>query len=441
MKNHEPKDDYLKVIDQFNSLSVEQKLQIFSKLPSKAREDLVSVISRPGEIIRQLSEEEMFFTIKDLGEENAEKLIALTTGKQLMYLLDIDLWTMKDLNVFSISKWFQLLAGVGEEKIIQFVQISEPELICSILNKAIIVKLKDPDVDLTEQLDYLPPFTLDNYFFIDFWIPSAEEYIKEFLDCIFRYDSNYYTKIVQALSTGWLVEYEDLAYKWRSARLADHGFPDIEEAMDIYSLFNPALIRTGEAEDFCPDKAGDWDLNKLLRYPIVELTGSNLFEKTLQLIEEPQLKDRITAELAHVANKVMVADGKDAGSIEALRNSLQKTSGYINLAIEEITSRQNGSAMNLLTFNHMENLFRYGHTLVMRLQYEARSFLSNCDGGIENQGFPLAPLLTGLLQKRPFFDQGTTDGGGKRDFQFISDLEMISSLIRSAGEGTSWEYL
>ncbi len=441
MKNHESKDDYLKVIDQFNTLTLDQKIQIFGNLSSRAREDLISVISRPTEITRRISEEEMFFTIKDLGEENAEKLIALTTGKQLLYLLDIDLWTRKDLNMASISRWFQILVSIGEEKILQFVQVSDPELLCSILNRAIYVKLKDPDIDMTEQLDFLPPFTLDNSYFIDFKLPVIEEYVKQFLDCIFRYDSSYYMKLVQTLATGWLPEYEESAYKWRSARLADHGFPDFEEALDIYSLLNPALIRVSDDYPSPDEEVADLGPRKLLRYPALVLTGRNLFEKTLNSITDNALKDRISSELAHVANKVMVADGKDAGSADELRQSLIKTSSYINMAMEEILAREQVSAEDLIIHNHMEYLFRHAYTLIMKLQYEARNFLAGCEGGIENLGLPLAPLLKGLFRKRPVFDPGGLNRKNMRDFQFITDLQDIRELIGPMREGDKWETL
>ena len=441
MKNHESKDDYLKVIDQFNSLGLDQKLQIFGNLPSKTREDLIAVVSRPGEIVRKISEEEMFFTIKDLGEENAQNLIALTTGRQLMYLLDIDLWTRNDLNVASIAKWFRILAGIGEDKILQLVQITDPELLCSILNRAIFVKLKYPDIDLTEQLDFLPPFTLDNSYFIDFKIPSIEDCVKEFLDCIFRHDSNYYMKLVQALTTGWLAEYEDTAYKWRSARLADHGFPNFEEAIDIYSLFNPALINTTEKSSECFDNPEDLVDSRLLKYPAVILKGRNAFEKTLSGIQDDGLRDRINSEIAHVANKVMVADGKDAGSITELKNSLEKTSGYINLAIEDVARRQQVGLLDIICSNHMEHLFRHGYTLIMQTQYKAKRFILEREGGVENLGLPLAPLLTGLLQKRPIFDPAGIDSGTKRDFQFLSDLQMIDKMMETADREDNWETL
>ncbi|MGD9818086.1 MAG: DUF6178 family protein [Desulfomonilaceae bacterium] len=441
MENYDFKDDYLKVIDQFNALTINQKVEIFGNLAPKAREDLIDSISRPSEIIRRISEEEMFFTIKDLGEENAKKLITLTTSRQLLYLLDIDLWTRNDLNLTSISKWFQILVSIGDEKILQFVQVCDPELLCSILNKTITVKSRNPDVDLTEQLDFLPPFTLDNNFFIDFKIHGIEDYVKDFLDCIFRYDSNYYFKIVQSLAIGWLPEYEDNAYKWRSARLADHGFPDFDEALNIYSLLNPSLIRdSGDPSSDFRD-IYEPENTKYLRYPIAVLGSTNLFERILAKLEDMNLRDRINLELVNVANKVMVADAKDSGSIENLKQSLKKTSGYINLALEEILSREDILGLDLIRYNHMEILFRHGYTLIKKLQHDARRFVSSCDGGIENLGLPLAPMLTSLFMKRPLFDPGLISSGNKREFQYLNDLAMIRNLIQDAKREENWEEL
>lgn len=441
MKNYDSNQDYLKVIDQFNSLDIDQKLSIFGNLPPQAREDLIGLVARPGEIIRRVSEEEMFFTIKDLGEENAERLVAMTTGRQLMYLLDIDLWTQKGLNVVSVTRWFQIIVGIGEEKVLQLVQVSDPELLCSLLNKAVFVKMKDPDIDLTEQLDFLPPFTLDNTFFVDFRIPLIEDCVKEFLDCIFRYDSAYYMKLMQSLASGWLPEFEDSAYRWRSARLADHGFPDFDEALEIYSLFNPALIRTSNTESGPVDETPGVDTKKLLTYPTVVLNGKNLFEKTVAGINNHEIRDRIASEIAHVANRIMVADCLDPGSISALKATLEKTGGYINLGLEEVLSREPVSAQTVLEANHMEYLFRHGYTLIMQLQYEGRRFLKDCEGGLENLGLPLAPLMSGLLLKRPVFDPGAAESSSRREFQFLSDLELIRNVMKANRDGVNWEVL
>ena len=85
-------EDAVRVIETFNALPADRRISVFRDLSPTAREELISTVARPGEIMRELSPEEVFFTIKDLGEESALGLISATTRHQLLYILDLELW-------------------------------------------------------------------------------------------------------------------------------------------------------------------------------------------------------------------------------------------------------------------------------------------------------------------------------------------------------------
>ena len=85
MKKPTSTEEAIRIIETFDALPTEQRVEIFRNLSPQAREELIQVTSRPGEITRLISDEEMFFTIKDLGEENALGLVRATTGRQLQY--------------------------------------------------------------------------------------------------------------------------------------------------------------------------------------------------------------------------------------------------------------------------------------------------------------------------------------------------------------------
>ena len=187
MKDVESTREAVRIIESFENLPIEKRLAIFGNLSSRARQELLEAVTRPGEIVRRISPEEIFFTVKELGEENALGLIAMTTGKQLLYLLDVDLWRDDNLDEGSVSRWLTVFAAIGEHKILQFVQTADPELILSALSRFLSVKVRDPDVDLVESADSLPPFTLDDMFYVDFRFPQHEDVLKALLDAIFSW--------------------------------------------------------------------------------------------------------------------------------------------------------------------------------------------------------------------------------------------------------------
>jgi hypothetical protein len=427
----------IKVIQSFDALPLERRLEVFRNLSPLARQELAQSVSRPEELIRKVSEEEMYFTVKEIGEHNALPLIGLTTGKQLTYLLDIDLWKKEMFDPRAAGEWLEILVSLGEDKILQFLQVSDPELIFIALNHFIKVTVRNPDMDLLEQFDDLPSFTLDDTFFIHFRVPDAEENLKFFLETAFRWNTEFYFGIMQELAGGLYLENEEMARKWRRARLSEKGFPEFDEALHIYNY----LQRNGVAEA-APDSTDEVqpdEPRRFVGYPLKLLEADSLFNKSLKDIADLREKDRLSEELAHLSNKVMIADGKDPGSVEELHSTLQKVSGYINLALEDLCGNNITAAIGILKANHMEILFRRGFSLILDLRKEAQKLLRNYDGGVDNLGYPLAGLVKGLLQRRPVY-AGSSDAGEKsREFAQLQDLTYIRQMMDQNALEDRWE--
>ena len=77
------------IIESFDKLPIKKRVEIFGELSPEAREGLIATTGQPSEIMSRVSEEEIFFVIKELGEEDAPAIIAMTTGRQLQYVLDV----------------------------------------------------------------------------------------------------------------------------------------------------------------------------------------------------------------------------------------------------------------------------------------------------------------------------------------------------------------
>jgi hypothetical protein len=427
----------IKIID---DLPVGKQVEIFKHLSSRAREELVQVVTRPEDLVRNISEEEMFFTVKELGEENAPSLLALTTHKQLLYILDVEFWKKDMLDPQTVSRWLKIIFGLGPEKIKQFVEIADPELITSILNSFIRVVLRDPEVDLLEQLDYLPSFSLDDTFYVEFRIPQIEEVVRSFLETLFQLDTQYYFNLMNGLNAGLPFEQEEMALKWRRARLADKGFPAFDEALEIYQYIQQGSVLIPFSEQIHQRSESEADMKRpVLGYPLKLLSSGTLFKRSLDKIIDPAEKDRISTELAHVANKIMVADNKDPSYVEDLQGSLKKVSGYINMSLEEVCGDDGFFASMVVSSNHMETLFRRGFSIILDLRKQAQTFLRAYEGGIENLGYPLSGLMRGLFQKRPFFANNLLGENKARDFESMGDIRVIRKMLDKNTFEDNWE--
>ncbi len=426
------------IVSSFDSLPMAEKVTTFSKLSPEGREELVSVISKPANLIRKISEEEMFFTIKQLGEEYAPNLLSLTTGKQLTYLLDIDLWKKDMFNQTAAARWMNILTGLGEDKILQFLQVTDPELLVTALNTFIQVTLRDSETDLLEQFDSLPPYTLDDLFFIYFKDPEVEEAVKNLLKVMFRWNTEFYFGLMEELSVGIHSENMVEANRWRQARLSEKGFPEFDEVLEIYSYIRKSELAPPDYEN--PSESEDAG-GSFLGYPLMIISNDNLFRKSLDAITDSSLKDRIAEELSHLANKVMIADGLNPGAGSDLRNSLEKVGGYINIALEDLCLDDVSLAIGVLKSNHMEILFRRGFSLILDLRKEAQRLLRNYEGGIENLGYPLAGLVQGLMEPRPVYSNHLLGSGSKREFDKLEDIVCIKQMMEKTTLENKWEQI
>ena len=156
------------------------------------------------------------------------------------------------------------------------------------------------------------------------------------------------------------------------------------------------LIIKGSRDAYSSADETEEPPERLLVYPLATLDNRTLFKRTLDRVDDPDERQRLSVELAHLANKVMIADVKDPGSVDDLLNSIKKVSGYINIALEEISGSDPEQAVRIITINHMEMLFRRGFTLILDLQKMARKFVRQSPGGVENLGYPLTPIIKGF---------------------------------------------
>lgn len=429
-----------RIIEAFEALPARRRKDIFRNLSAAAREQLIGAVTRPGEIMRMISPEEVFYTIRQLGEGDAPNLIAATTAQQLTFLLDLELWKNEMFETSAAARWLHIIASIGEDKILQFLQTADPDLIATAMNRFVKVHTRLPEIDLTEQLDFLPPYTLDDIFFIEFRAPNHEETIKRLLETLFHWNVDYYFGLMEELSTGISTENEEAAGKHRRSRLADRGFPEFDEALEIYRYLRREAVSDDERDAF--DDFSQQETEEVkpgLWYPLKVLDQENLFRRCLNEISEESESDRLSTELAHLANKVIVADGRDPGLREELEGSLKKVGGYINIALEDLCEDDFRRAARVLKSNHMEILFRRGFSVIMDLRKEIHQLLRNYEGGVENLGHPLAGLAQGVLQKRPYYAEHVYGEKKAREFETIDDIRRIRSMMDQLAEEETWE--
>ena len=171
----------------FHSLPIPNQLDVVLRARGKERLHYLFLSEHPDEMVQQLPELEVFLIVKEVGEKDCFELISLTTPEQFQYLLDLDLWKRDQLDPEKILHWMEILLDSGEMKVAQFIHSTDPEFIPLLLKKFLRVTMLDGEP--LEEMDNIPLFTLDQFYFVDFKGKKTREMGRSHL----LYDLSYFS--------------------------------------------------------------------------------------------------------------------------------------------------------------------------------------------------------------------------------------------------------
>src|SRR5690606_199877 len=70
--------------------------------------------------------------------------------------------------------------------------------------------------------------------------------VHQIIDHLYRGDAELARTTLMAARSALDSELEELAYRWRAGRMADLGYVDFYEALELYRLLDPADVLIGE---------------------------------------------------------------------------------------------------------------------------------------------------------------------------------------------------
>jgi hypothetical protein len=219
-----------------------------------------------------------------------------------------------------------------------------------------------------------------------------------------------------------VAELEEQSYRWRSGRMADLGYVDFYEALEVFRPLDPDKVFDEERGAEKP-RAREEVPN--LPTPVAEqVVGRAFLAKTLSTIASAEITDRIEAELLYLVNRVLAAARVSPGNEEAVRIGARHAAATLSLGLEHVAHGDVERARDILSKVPLIKLHRVGHTLTLRLARTARALA------------PLAPnpdtrtrsILQAVLGSRPFFPTVLDPKGaeGMRPFESRTDLSQVA---------------
>jgi hypothetical protein len=410
----------------FNCLSVETQLDMVLQARGKERLHYLFLSEHPEQLIQALPELEVFLTIKEAGERDCIDLISLTTPEQFQYLLDLDFWKKDQLDPEKVLHWMEILLESGEKKVGQFIQSTDIDFIALLLKKFIHVTTMDGEH--LEGMDRPSLFTLDQYHFIHFRGTRTREVFEPFLQILYRADRGSYQRLMDSLIVELESELEETGYRLRKGRLADHGFPDFEEAMEIYRFVNPDSFTGGEGFSQVM-RRGEAGKEGSIFYLTFRNEGP-FFSSVLSKIDDASEQDRLKQEITAVCNKAVMAEAVDLSNIAGMERAVRKVYHYLNVGLQYLSKEDERKSLEILRSLPIQKLFQYGVSTTLLLRRKAESILqgawfSNHRENLVILDPPHFEKFEGILRKKPVLYRN----GIYEEFKDLQDLKEADDFL------------
>ncbi|QER42312.1 hypothetical protein F1847_05980 [Thermodesulfobacterium sp. TA1] len=383
------------------ALDFYQAYDLVLNAPWEDKAKLILNSPYPEGLVKNLPYQELFLTIKASSLDLSVELLSYAKGSQIQFMFDMDCWYKDRIKKERVASWIVLLFHAGEGKVLEWLKVADFDFLIAMFQKFIKVYKKPDDIELIEAMDFLPYFTLDDFYFIEFQNEALEFYFRRMIEILREEMAETYFALLESVIWEIPAEVEERAYRWRNGRLADEGILEYFEALDVYTILHPKSLRkiepialpsSEEKEEFSP-------IN-IMVYPGEE---ELLIFKVVEAINDPYQIGRIKKELAWLANKVIIVDNVVIDEIEQVKKSLDKLWGSLNLGIEYLSQGNREVAKSLVEEHFLEDLFRVAQTLLKQLRKFALSVTKSKDfdpSVLRYLDQPYKGYLEGVLVKK-----------------------------------------
>lgn len=375
--------------------------------------------------IAALSPNEVFELVHEVGFEDAQPLLELATPQQIQGCFDLDGWAKDSLDVVALKPWLAALVECGFEKVGQVWANLDTELRTLILQRNVIVYDTTQDEGPAEDNDEPIMPTPDRFFLLELkGDDETQRLTMSIVEDLYRADPDLARHTIMAARSEPPPELEEMSYRWRSGRLADMGYVDFYDALDLFRPLTPDQVHIGEGSQDKVLEEGE------TRLPIVvaeEVIGRSFLARALTAIEDPADAERIEQALMVLVNKVLAAGRAKPGQSEVMRRGALYATATLSLGLETIARGELARAQEALGSVALARMFRVGYTVTQKLAKLATALAPRS----LTAGSPAKELVAALCSPRPLFSRAADEPPmpGMRPFEAAADLRRAGEIL------------
>ncbi|WP_224361942.1 DUF6178 family protein [Hyalangium versicolor] len=334
-------------------LARQQLRRQLAQLPPRKRMDALIESADARAVVRSLPVEELFTTIQEVGLADATELVQLASPTQFRGFVDLGGWKRDRIEPHSVLTWLRAARGDEPEEFLRKLHGLDLEVLEFLLREFTVFH------DLEENPDVNPEGvtleTPEGRYLVEFKVEGAElAGLRAILNDLIAENPFESVRLMEA--TRWEVpsEMEEAAYRFRTARLQDLGFPTLEAAMRLFSRVDTGPAPAKSTQTALAPTQGHVD------YLDAAIRG-------LTDVERDNLED----ELRGVANAALVAELADPGDLDAVRRVGEMVREYLSLGLEHLTGGEPARSAEVVRETQLERVFQVGFSLTLALKFRA----------------------------------------------------------------------
>jgi hypothetical protein len=385
--------------------------------------------------VAALAPNEVFELVQEVGFADATDLIQLATPAQIRGCIDLDAWDKDHALTEPMKPWLATVMDAGFEKLGEVWHGLDPELRALFLQRnAEIFDLgldENPDDDPeVEGEDEKPVYmTVDRMFALR--LLGDEDTVRlviQLIDDLYRADADLARHTIMAARSELGSYLEETSYRWRSGRLADLGYVDFYDALELFRPLDVDKVSIGEGTgDRAVAEVDVDDGSRALPVAIAEeVVHQSFFARALGRTE-PAESERLEQAILLLVNKVLAAGRAKPGQPEVVRRAARFAMATVSLGLETVTRGDLDRAVLALRSIALLRLFRVGYTITLKLAKLAQSLAPRA----ATAGSPARELVAALVSPRPLLSRAAElpPADGMRPFESQADVRRAAELL------------
>jgi hypothetical protein len=359
--------------------------------PLSGEKRLEALLDAPNaqELVRSTPAEDLYFAIAEVGLADATELVQLASPKQFKTFVDLGVWSRDRLEPHKLLTWLRAARGDEREDFLSKVNALDLELLEALLRGMTVVHDLEDEPDL--HVEGVTLQTPDGKYLVEIQAEGVEQFaLRDLLEDLIAQNPFQASRLFEALRWELPSELEETAYQFRSARLADLGFPELEVAMGLFAYVQPRPFLASSVEHPSDALAREVPTPDFLAAVLAGLT--------------PEERETVEAELRYLVNAVLVAEGAEPGELAAVKSVSERARDYLLLGLEYLSGGDAALAPEVVRAVTPKQVFQTGFSLTLELKFRAdrlmRAPLAKV-GGLEWVLPAEAKVLHALRRKRP----------------------------------------